>query len=1375
MSIELNTTSLKQQRYPGISIPSPMQEQTPEVRIETERVVFLLGGQERWVIDPKHFDGTPILTVDNFTPNRICVELKNAFFPGTDLPINLTCEVNFGKDSSVMDLKLEFWEIKSQVSLAAWLAGEQPIREWIEFEEASVCSLGKHGEVFLDGEAKMEFFPGWIFRLKGQNIACLHHLGATVHSNQFVFGMATLNHESLFASTPKRRTIFSLQRLRGTTSLAPAINLPEGWQVVPPNQTDHLYNELHLETAVNQNGSKEQAFVAQADQGDRGGWALKLHGMPDTFPLHNVSYAMGFDESTIQAAQFGRFSPEPLWYHLSGCSLLLGDGPDASFELVARDKRIECAVVSPALLSFAAPLQDMVVEAIPTEPFKLLGIYPAGAERHPGFDKTEGLGLPALLVDPDLPSPILAMSDLSFSVLRPKDLLLLRFAFINLVFQTGGGKNAHLEPVSADKPAFLVVHFSPQHIAEEAFQEGTTYPEPPVPVRMTGPSRLVFRIPKTLEEFPYTMEALLNWSSYEQSVVPAAVSSPVAPNLLLSHITGYNLDEANPLLVPELPAQETQAPRVEYTAIEAPYRLILSPNWFAGWGHAAQPVTHGGMTELWHTRLGVRTKDGVDEQEPSLRTVRAIWCKDEDNPFTMSLNRKNRASIVTNSSNYLEAIQVNRMMLSSLGAWLDIEGNWQVKPPNSSNNLSNWMHRAAMGRDNYVKTVHEGYLFPFGHRAAMIDVTERRFELSPSPDQEMVAYLVSWRIVVVREPERIFPVPGMENEGRQFPFRQVRLKTLQTPHLDPNSGPWLMVDKKDFLFQVVAEDQEGRLIEFTAPLAYVNSISDFPTLIEEFNNMPANATRRTRLMDGQKLAFGPTSKPGDTVFVTNSITFGAVNTAVSPGYYPVLSTADVKIPATEQIAGTDSKNLDSNDKQIIVKYDKTYLQSGFDKNPGEVFFELDVPVSKTFPGDKAGGIVTPDLTIKGLSRTYGPVAENAIKDFLDPEHILGQAKLLGGILLKEIVKPVKISESPGSIPQLTSRVIYPKVNGIEDTNKVPKAIETLYKLEPKMKSHESNIFEVNADTSMKLTALIYTKLNTNDNNLESTYDVTGELRNFKVNLIGTDQTTHFLTLHFSQLTFNARSGQKPVVTPKIENVEFGGALQFVTSLQSYLKSVGDDSGIDVTPLGVSVSSSMAIPNVTLGILALQNLTFLTRFNLPFDGSPATFYFAFASRENPFVLTVGTFGGGGFFGIMLSLDKDNPVKLLEASLEFGGNQALDLGVASGGVYLMAGIYYRMENVAPDRRICQLTGYVRCGGVLQVLGLVTVSAEFYLSLNYRDPGKAWGQATLTVKIHLLLTSKSVDLTVEKQFAGSDGDPLIEEMINENDWRAYCSAFA
>ncbi len=45
--------------------------------------------------------------------------------------------------------------------------------------------------------------------------------------------------------------------------------------------------------------------------------------------------------------------------------------------------------------------------------------------------------------------------------------------------------------------------------------------------------------------------------------------------------------------------------RSRFTAIEAPYRLILSPNLESRWEHATEAVTNktGDRTELWHTRL----------------------------------------------------------------------------------------------------------------------------------------------------------------------------------------------------------------------------------------------------------------------------------------------------------------------------------------------------------------------------------------------------------------------------------------------------------------------------------------------------------------------------------------------------------------------------------------------------------------------------------------------------------------------------------------------------------------------------------------------------------------------------------------------------
>ena len=50
------------------------------------------------------------------------------------------------------------------------------------------------------------------------------------------------------------------------------------------------------------------------------------------------------------------------------------------------------------------------------------------------------------------------------------------------------------------------------------------------------------------------------------------------------------------LLAPHEPSEKV-------TALELPYRLVLSPIAPARWHHAEQPVSHRGRTELWHTRL----------------------------------------------------------------------------------------------------------------------------------------------------------------------------------------------------------------------------------------------------------------------------------------------------------------------------------------------------------------------------------------------------------------------------------------------------------------------------------------------------------------------------------------------------------------------------------------------------------------------------------------------------------------------------------------------------------------------------------------------------------------------------------------------------
>ncbi len=134
-----------------------------------------------------------------------------------------------------------------------------------------------------------------------------------------------------------------------------------------------------------------------------------------------------------------------------------------------------------------------------------------------------------------------------------------------------------------------------------------------------------------------------------------------------------------------------------------------------------------------------------------------------------------------------------------------------------------------------------------------------------------------------------------------------------------------------------------------------------------------------------------------------------------------------------------------------------------------------------------------------------------------------------------------------------------------------------------------------------------------------------------------------------------------------------------------------------------------------------------------------------------------------------------------------------------MYVLAGIYYGMEDEQSE-----LTGYVRLGGELDILGLISVSLEFYLGLSYLSApdDQLWGQATLTIEVEVAMFSESVEVSVERRFAGS-GDappngfqqglhgraaPLLSGSLGaplsptfadlvptSQDWADYCKAFA
>jgi hypothetical protein len=589
-------------------------------------------------------------------------------------------------------------------------------------------------------------------------------------------------------------------------------------------------------------------------------------------------------------------------------------------------------------------------------------------------------------------------------VLRTTDLVDLRFRFQGLVFKRPA-LDRILVRAAADREGWIVVTFPAQHVMERAFFESSEglpsgdppsqtepRPDPPVVSRISGRSVLVFVVGAD-DEIPYTAEGLLG----AMRRLPMRVVSEAGPG--------------NPLRDPETD------PR---TGIELPYRLLLTPPAAARWSHriSPAPVQLGERVELWHTRVHDTT-------------ARAVWTRDFPgdtpttsppvDPVTSSLTSKDRAMFVYLTSDhglftdpnrtkpYLpKPIDVHNLMLSTLGGWLDSLGEWEPRPTTPDTiSISQWRHRAAMGRDHYVRVMYAGFLAPFGHRAVLVKVTERKFDRD-RPDH--AAYLIQRMFIMVREPVKEFsPATVRTSADGQllnllFPFQQVELLTLVTPNLHKPANVlgistyafFPEVDgEQPFRFAVRARSLDGRVVEFRTPMLFlselVNKDDQLNNVVRVYNgNDPVTGANPppvnlTADLHGQSLALAPSRKPGDTTVEVAHLVWGVEiptdrdrqQYQLIPGFLPVLRWAAARVPVVSRLAGTDTL--------VPVQYPKRFREAGFPgmtaqlagpANPGELFLQLLKPVPLDFNNqrDRSGGLVAPSMNAAGLSRLTGPVS-----------------------------------------------------------------------------------------------------------------------------------------------------------------------------------------------------------------------------------------------------------------------------------------------------------------------------------------------------------------------------------------------------------------
>jgi hypothetical protein len=786
-----------------------------------------------------------------------------------------------------------------------------------------------------------------------------------------------------------------------------------------------------------------------------------------------------------------------------------------------------------------------------------------------------------------------------------------------------------------------------------------------------------------------------------------------------------------------------------------------------------------------------------------------------------------------------QPFEAERMMLSPLGGWLSSRGHWTppyqvteifLPPPDLGKlfsfignihlpapqpaaapspeaaarapvarlrhltlkgyqlDLSEWVHRATQGRDHYVRIVYEGELQPGRFPAALIKVTERKFR--DTPDGGIGAYLIQHMFIVVRDPVRTFA-----DDVRGMPLKRIELTTRVTPDIaQPNIIPqtnrsfWVEVmtgatTRDRFRFHGVGKDAGGLPVDFTVPMMFV-SISDvadagkMQKVATEYN-AKVNIPLRAAAVPGQKVTYAkpdpdPAKRTANTALITESLNF-IIDAGGGP---PQLLKAAVRIPQVQELLGSDLPTT--------IRLFKDYVAHDFDAASG-VFAEIvKEDLSKfqpndpgaalvadtlgvTFSSDKAGGFATPNLGVSTLTRGLGPLAgkvADAVTGTFDPASFFpkdGLARLFGAFDLADLLPTASLGQNA---PQMhTTTQDFPDHKLVTTTIDWQPKVDVVDLGAAKFTPSDSTQFTVHGEIKKTVSLAGAAQA--------PTFVFSGQLTNFQVTILSS------VAINFTSFGFTARSGAKPDVSVNLDPgkpLEFMGDLQFVEQLRQAIPPdlFGSGPSLDIAPTGIRAGFAFALPPITVGVFALKDVSLGAALTLPFlDGKPV-FDFNVSERAHPFLLTVAIFGGGGFFHLQLDTAG---MKELEAALEFGAAAALDIGVASGEVHVMAGIYFSLQRKDPNNELqATLAGYIRLGGSLSVLGIVRISVEFNLTFAYQDKGKAFGRATLTVEVEVAFFHTSVDLTVERTFGGDNGDPKFVDFFNTAPtWNEYAEAFA
>lgn len=540
----------------------------------------------------------------------------------------------------------------------------------------------------------------------------------------------------------------------------------------------------------------------------------------------------------------------------------------------------------------------------------------------------------------------------AFRILRTDDLMALHFRLQNLRIEHRHARPSRLVRINEHEEALLFVDFPGQHIAERAygvFQDSEDVPvEVPAPALIAHPSRLAFTLPAHVQSMEFSLDKLLDWEAWEPRLANNGTDRQSTPS-------------------------------ADQTLIEIPYGLVLSPIDKPFWSHARQPVHHAGRTELWHTSL-LRTGSDGQVRVSILKPERATVTQ-EEGMFERALTVADRTDL------YGKSASTRTLLLSPLGGWLDLRGHWQ------EGTIARWEHQATAGQDQRVVIQQQdGHLYPFGHVATLISVTEREVFAATKRDTDdlrSAAVLRKRTFLVIKEPEMHYSHEGMA-------FQSITASVFVTPALEvaEPQPPEMWVETRvgePYRFRFSARDWAGKDVEFDAPAVFVSPGNGFfyenvSTLYED----PGYASNRVSELRGQAAVVArfedpdnpehdrwgeplPNARsPGDCQLILLNLRFTGTNASPAEDTAPFTCQTlamEARVPALAQFLSSDLN------RGWFARRDPEA-----EDNLAELFaVALDsnsrIPLYLDKQSDRCGGLATPSFDVDGLSRVLGPVGD----------------------------------------------------------------------------------------------------------------------------------------------------------------------------------------------------------------------------------------------------------------------------------------------------------------------------------------------------------------------------------------------------------------